>query len=142
MVAIRSLSDIANKFAEVTPLRANEYGEGVEKTTKDWANATEAAEEAYEAGVTAAMGRKAFGKGVQEAGTNKWKEGVRVKGKARFAAGVRIAGPAYEKGFKPYHDVIAGVTLPPRGPRRDPRNLERVNVMATALGQAKERMTG
>lgn len=142
MAAIKNLSEIARKFAEVTPQRAKEYGEGVERTQKDWANSTAAAEESYEQGVQQAISRKAFGKGVQDAGTAKYKEGVKSKGVARFAAGTRIAGAAYEKGFRPYHDVIAGVTLPPRGPRRDPRNLDRVTVMANALGQAKERMVG
>ena len=142
MAAIKNLSDISRKFAEVTPLRSAEYGEGVAKSTKDWANATEAAEPAFEQGMQAAIARKAFGSGVREAGTAKYKKGVQEKGVARFAAGVRIAGPEYEKGFRPYHEKIAGLQLPPRGPRRDPRNLERVAVVANALGQLKESMAG
>lgn len=141
MAAIKDLGDIAKKFQTVTPQRAGEYTEGVEKSTVDWAQATEAAEGSYEAGIQSAVQRKAFGKGVRKAGTQKFKEGVRTKGGQRFAAGVAIAGPAYEQGFAPYHRVIAGLTLPLRHARRDPRNLERVAAVANALGQAKERMS-
>lgn len=142
MAAIKDLGDIAKKFATVTPQRAGEYTEGVEKSPVDWAQAAEASEANYEAGIQSAVQRKAFGKGVRKAGTQKYKEGVRQKGGARFAAGVAIAGPAFESGFSPYHRVIAGTTLPPRFARRDPRNLERVAAISNALGQAKERMSG
>ncbi|MCK5645108.1 MAG: hypothetical protein KAJ19_30185, partial [Gammaproteobacteria bacterium] len=104
----------------------------------DWANATKAAEGSYEEGVNKAIARKAFGKGVTKAGSEKYKAGVREKGGQRFASGVAIAGPAYQAGFAPFHRVIAGTQLPPRFARRDPRNLRRVEVIATALGKAKE----
>jgi hypothetical protein len=142
MAKVKALADIAAKFATVTPQRAEEYTKGVEQSEVDWANATAAAESAYQDGVTKAIGRKAFGKGVKAAGTEKYKKGVREKGGARFSAGVALAGPAYQDGFAPFHQVIQSTQLPPRFARRDPRNLERVRAMATALGKAKEARTG
>ena len=142
MAKIRPLSDIAAKFATVTPQRADEYVKGVEASEVDWANATAAAEGAYNDGVTKAISRKAFGKGVKAAGSEKYKKGVREKGGQRFSAGVSLAGPAYAEGFAKFHQVIASTVLPPRFARRDPRNLQRVAAIATALGKAKESASG
>jgi hypothetical protein len=139
MAAIKSIKDIAKKFTDVTPQRATEYGEGVKNPRRDWETATEAAEDIYEQGVQAAIARKAFGKGVKDAGSGKYQKGVSEKGVARWPVGVRLAGPAFEKGFGIYRDEIERTTLPQRYARRDPRNLERVAAIAKALGDLKER---
>lgn len=138
MAKIKSLSEIAEKFATVTPQRAGAFAKGVEESTVDWAAVTAAAEGNYQDGVQKAILNKSFGAGVKKAGTAKWKEGVRMHGESRYAAGVAVAGPAYEAGFAPYHRVIESLTLPPRYARRDPRNIARVAAIATALGKAKE----
>lgn len=137
MPAIRSISDIARKWTDVTPGRADEYKAGVEAPKKDWEAETKAAEGAYEEGVTAAISEKRFGRGVGEAGTAKWKKGATEKGVARFGPGVRLAGPAYASGFGPYRDVIERVSIPPRGPKGDPRNYDRVRAIGEALHAAK-----
>lgn len=138
MANIKDLAVIASKFATVTPGRAAEYAAGVERSTVDWANATAAAEGNFEAGIQKAISAKAFSKGVKAAGSEKFKAGVRDKGSVRWGPGVSIAGPAYEKGYAPYHAAISSLTLPPRRPRRDPGNLARVAAIATALGKLKE----
>jgi len=137
MPAIRSISDIQRKWTEVTPGRADEYKLGVSSPKKDWETETKAAEPAYEEGVSAAIAQKRFGKGVSEAGTAKWKNGAVNKGVARFGPGVRVAGPEYAKGFGPYRDVIERITLPPRGPKGDPRNYDRVRAIGELLHGAK-----
>ena len=138
MANIKDLSVISAKFATVTPARAQEYADGVERSTKDWAARTAAAEGNFEVGIQKAISNKAFGKGVKAAGSDRYKAGVRDKGAVRFGPGVAIAGPAYEKGFKPYHAAIASLTLPPRRARRDPGNLARVAAVANALAKLKE----
>ncbi|GAJ20304.1 unnamed protein product, partial [marine sediment metagenome] len=125
-VAIKSTSDIARKFAEVTPGRVSEYTDGVTNPKRDWEAETKAAEDNFEKGITQAIRDKRFGKGVAKAGTAKWQARAIKIGPGRFAEGVAAAGPAYAEGFGPYRDVIAGLTLPPRGPSGDPRNIDRV----------------
>lgn len=142
MAKIRSLEEIADKYQTVTPQRSAEYVSGVETSDVDWAKATEAAEGAFEEGINKAIARKAFGKGVRAAGSEKYKEGVRIKGGQRYSSGVAVAGPAYAKGFARYHRVIQQTVLPPRFARRDPRNLRRVEVIALALGKEKESVSG
>ncbi|MBA7575227.1 hypothetical protein ES708_17048 [subsurface metagenome] len=136
-VAIKSTSDIARKFAEVTPGRVNEYTDGVTNPKRDWEAETKAAEDNFEKGITQAIRDKRFGKGVAKAGTTKWQARAIKVGPGRFAEGVAAAGPAYAEGFGPYRDVIAGLTLPPRGPSGDPRNIDRVKAVAEALHKKK-----
>jgi len=136
----KDLATIAEKFATVTPQRADQYALGVQNPKVDWAQATAAAEENYKSGVTAAAAAGRFGKGVRKAGSSKWQKGATEKGPTRFAAGVAMAKDTFQTGFAPFHQVLTSLTLPPRFSRRDPRNLARVGAVATALGKAKEAM--
>lgn len=142
MAFIRSIEHIARKWAEVTPGRTEDYKAGVENPRRDWGTATAAAEGAYEAGVTLAIAKKRFGKGVKAAGTEKWQRGAVEKGTARWGPGVTIAQDTYGRNFAPYRDAIERATLPPRYAKRDPRNLERVKAIVTALIAAKEARLG
>lgn len=137
MAEIKSLSAIADKWIRVTPGRTEDYKLGIQNPKRDWAEETAAAEGNYKAGVDAAQAKGMFLKGVNKAGTAKWKEKALKKGPGRFAEGVYIAGPDYEKGFAPYHAAIERVDLGPRFPKRDPRNLERVRKIVDALVSEK-----
>jgi len=137
MPKVRSASAIADKWARVTPARAADYESGVRAPTKDWATETKGAEARYEAGVQAAMGRKAFGKGVDKAGSGKWQKKSVELGIPRWGAGVSAAKEDYSKGFAPYRDVIERTTLPPRGAKGSPQNIDRVRVLAMALHAQK-----
>ncbi len=133
MAEIKSLSAIGDKWTRVTPGRTEDYKLGIQNPRRDWMEETLAAEGNYKAGVDAAHAKGMFAKGVNKAGTAKWKEKALKKGPGRFAEGVYIAGPDYEKGFAPYHAAIERVDLGPRFPKRDPRNLERVRKIVDAL---------
>jgi len=137
MPKIKSSSEIAEKWARVTPQRAPDYEAGIKNPKVDWATATKAAEDAYKMGVTKAANEGRFGKGVTKAGTAKWQEKALSVGPARYSQGVSVAGPAYEKGFAPFRDIIEKTTLPPRFAKGDPRNIERVKTMAAALHAGK-----
>jgi len=142
MAFIRSIEHIARKFAAVTPGRTEDYKAGVENPRRDWGTAAAAAEGAYEAGVTQAIAKKRFGKGVKAAGTEKWQRGAIEKGTARWGPGVMLSQDLYARNFAPYRDAIERATLPPRYAKRDPRNLERVKAVVNALIAAKEARLG
>ena len=142
MAFIRSIEHIARKFASVTPGRTEDYRIGVENPRRDWATAASSAEPAYEAGVTQAIAKKRFGKGVKAAGTQTWQEGAVSKGTARWGPGVTMAQDKYGRNFAPYRDAIERVQLPARYARRDPRNLARVKAVVDALVAAKEQRLG
>lgn len=137
MAAIKPLDRTMDKWIRQSQASQPEYEAGVNNPRRDWKTATVAAEDNYQAGVTAAIGRKAFGKGVAKAGTDKWKRNTIEKGSPRWAQGISLSGNAYIDGFSPYHSVIAGITLPPRGPRGAAKNIERVRVIADALHKKK-----
>jgi len=137
MAKIKPTDKIAEKWSRVTPQRTEDYREGVENPRVDWGTATAAAEDNWREGVTAAAGRKSFSAGVKKAGTQKWQQKALQKGTSRFAEGVSLGADDYQRGFAPFRDVIERTTLPPRGPKGDPRNIERVRVMSQALRNAK-----
>jgi len=137
MPKIRSAKEIATKWATVTPMRSGDYETGIKNPLENWETQTLGAEAAYEAGVSTAIAEKRFGKGVKKAGFDKWQRKAIEVGIERWPAGVRAAEADYEAGFSPYRDVIEKTTLPPRYPKGDARNIDRVATLAKALHQAK-----
>jgi len=132
-IKIKPVADIARKWGEVTPARATIYKTEIEALTPDeWEKPTIEAEGTWERGVSEAATRKAFSAGVKGRG-DKWKRKALELGPVRYGPGVTAAIPDYEAEFAPYRDTIAAIVLPPRGPRGDPANYERVKAVGTAL---------
>lgn len=144
MPNIRDIRTLQDKWVRRAQQASPDYEDGVRNPATDWQQATVAAREAWAAGVQAAAQRNAFATGVARAGTQKWQQNAIRKGARRFGEGVQVAAEenAWQQGFEPYHRVIQSVQLPPRGPKGDPRNIERVSAMARALRQEKERRSG
>jgi hypothetical protein len=141
MADIKDMDRITDAWDRRSAASTQDYEAGVRNPRKDWANQTAAAEDNYNKGVTAAIQRKAFGKGVKDAGTAKWQKNAIEKGTGRWAAGISQSKQAYADGFAPYANVIKNTTLPERGPKGDPKNIERVRVMSKALHDEKVRRT-
>jgi hypothetical protein len=142
LAEIRDISQIREKWARVTPQRAPEYSQGVQNPRRDWARAAVAAEDAYAAGVQQAVSEKRRAAGINRVTSAKWQRRAVEKGAPRFGPGVMIAAPDYEAGFAPFVEVIRRTTLPPKGRKGDPNNIQRVAVIATALHQARIRTGG
>lgn len=138
MAKIKDLSKVAAKWSTVTPSRTQDYVDGVTNPKKDWAASTAASEGNWKQGVQAAAAKGRFGQGVKKAGNAAWADGVTKKGAGRWGAGVAQSGDRFAAGFQPYHQAISSVQLPPRGPRRDPRNLDRVKAVVDAVVKVKE----
>jgi len=127
------MSEIATKWVRRAGASGPDYEAGVRNPKEDWASETKNAEGAYEAGVQDSIGRKAFGKGVSAAGTEKWQRKTLAVGPARYSPGVAAGEGDFSAGFGPYRDAIERVVLPTRGRRGDPANIERVRAIADAL---------
>lgn len=138
MAAIRPIDQIATKWSTVTPQRTPDYQAGVEQPRADWARQAAGANDAWKAGIQAAVQRDAFTKGVARAGTPTWQQGALTKGVARWGPGVQLAETKYATNFAPFRQAIESVQLPPRFARRDPRNIQRVTAIVDALRRAKE----
>jgi hypothetical protein len=127
------------KYTRVTPQRQSDFEAGIKAPKENWEEKTKAAEGNFEQGVTTAIANKSFGKGVAAAGNAKWSDKTLNVGAGRWGTGVRAGAADYEKGVAPFRQVIESTTLPPRYPKGDPRNIDRVNTMAKALHDAKVR---
>jgi hypothetical protein len=134
---IRDIASIARKWKERASGATADYEAGVKDPAVPWATAAAAAEPNYEAGVTKSISQKLFGKGVRAAGNEKWYNRIIEVGLSRYAPGIAASEDEYQKGFGPYQAAIASLTLPPRGPKGDPKNIERVRVIAQKLNSLR-----
>jgi hypothetical protein len=137
MPAIKSLDRISAKWIEKAGQAQGEYTEGIQNPKTPWMEATRAAETNYEQGVQKSIQQKRFGKGVVKAGSAKWQRNALAKGPGRWAEGIALSADEYQKGFAPYREIIQNLSLPPRGPKGDPKNIQRVALLAKALHEAK-----
>lgn len=140
MANIRAIDVIADKWAEVTPRRADSYEYGIKNPRRSWSAGAVAAEKSYEEGVQLSITRKAFVSGVKKAGDEKWSRKATVNGVRNWGPGVSEARGDYAAGFAPYHAAISACALSPRYARRDPRNLKRVEDIVKSLVAKKEAM--
>lgn len=139
MADIKPMNEIADKWASVTPQRSGEYRKGVQNPRRSWSQGAVEAAESWAQGITQAITDGRFVSGIQEAGDSRWQRKASTVGAARFGPGVQAAKGDYQAGFAPFAQVIAGVDLPPRGAKGDPRNYDRVRVIGEALHEAKIR---
>jgi hypothetical protein len=136
-LAVKPMDRIKRKWVSATQANQGEYEEGIKNPRKDWATETANAEKNYNSGIQASIAQGRFGKGVRKAGTSKWQEKALSKGPGRWASGVALSADDYEKGFAPYRQVLESLSLPDRGPKGDPKNINRVAAVAKALHDKK-----
>lgn len=129
--------NVGQKWGQVTAQRTDYYTQGVNNPRRDWAQAAQAGAANQAAAIQKAIQEKRYEKGVQKAGSAKWLKGAVDKGTVRFAQGVQAGQGDYEQGIQPYLQTIEATQLPPRYPKGDPRNIERVKVIAEALRKKK-----
>jgi hypothetical protein len=136
-IKTKPINVIAEKYVRKAQTAGPDYEAGVKDPKRDWATATSGASDSYIAGVTAAIGQGRFQSGVNKAGTQKWQAKALAKGVSRYPTGVAAAKNDYQTGFSPYLSTIQGIDLPPRGPKGDPGNYNRVTVIGQALHAQK-----
>jgi hypothetical protein len=136
----RVRKDGAGRWVQRASMAREAYTTGIENPRRDWAESTKAAEDTWKAGVQQAAAEGRFSKGVIASGSAYQKSRALEVGADRFVTGVSVAKAKYEAGIAPYLTVIEQTTLPPRYPRGDARNLERVKTITQALRNKKVTM--
>ncbi len=124
------------KWSQRAAAASGDYEQGTARPRVSWSQAASGAESNYAAGVNAAIGEGAYGKGINKAGDGKWRKGIVEKGRARYSQGVAIAQSEYDAGYRPFADALRGVTLSPRGPKGT--NYARVQEVGESLRNAKK----
>jgi len=137
MVNIKSLDKVTDKWSKVTPERAPYYEEGIKAPAKDWSTEAAKGQSAYEAAMRDPKVLALRSTNIKAVGTEKWQRKSTKVGPSRFREGVPAAVEDYNKGFSPYHGVIAAITLPEKGARGDPKNYARVKAIGDALNKKR-----
>jgi len=132
-ISVKSASDIATKWAEVTPARASYYEAEAPAAAAEWEANTVQAGGTYKAGISVAGIEKRFIGGVKRAGAGKFARKVRDVGVARYSPGVTAAKADFESGFADFQAVLDGLEIPDRGPRGSPGNYAIVEKVGSAL---------
>jgi hypothetical protein len=133
MVKIKSVDEIATKWADVTPARAPYYEAEVKTAGAEWVSGAKAGQKAYEDAMRdpKVLARRAAN--ITDAKAAKFQTKAGTVGPGRFREGIAAGKPYYVEGFGPYHSVIAAWVPPARGPRGDPKNYEIVKSIGDAL---------
>lgn len=124
------------KFVERAGAASQDYVSGAESSNKDQSAAAIAAAPNYQAGVTAAIARGAYQKGLQASGKAGWLAGVRNKGQNRFAEGVAQGAIKYATNSGKYDSARSAADSLPRGPKGSEANYAR----SKAVGQSLRKM--
>jgi hypothetical protein len=139
MPKVPDISRVAAKWSTNSGNATPSYVEGVQNPKEDWKTATLAGAENYKIAVTKAANDGRFAKGVNRTTSDKQIQASVQKGQERFGQGIALAGPDYAEGMAPVLAVTAATQLPPKKPKGDPSNINRVAVLAAAQHAAKQR---
>ena len=137
-----SPSDVAEKWATVTPGRSTYYASGTMGKGGDWESKTAAAKRSYLAGIQVAGIENRFAGGVRRAGGGKWERKVSSVGVARFGPGIGAAKEDYVAGASEFLSMLSGMSIPDRGPRGDPGNYAIVQAVGDALHKKRLSLLG
>ncbi|MBA7691475.1 hypothetical protein ES703_100020 [subsurface metagenome] len=132
-IKVKSVTEVRDKWLDVTPGRASYYEKEASVAGSDWEKGATDASGAFKAGISAANIEQLFKGGIKRAGAAKYERKVKDVGVARFSQGVSAAGPDFEHGVAPFLDEISKITLPARQPRGSEANYARVRDIGVAL---------
>src|SRR6266704_1417607 len=137
-INIKDTGALATKFAKRAQAAGPDYKAGVLAPRRSQSAEAIAAADRWLGGVTAA-GTVAFTRGLQKAGDEKWQRKAQTVGADRYPSGAAAAGPDWASGVGPILDALRNTSLPPRGLRRSPQNIARVQAVIDTVVKASGR---
>lgn len=133
----KTAQEVAQKWANRASNAQPEYAAGVQATTKDQAGRAIASKEIYKQALNESFARDAYAKGLQKAGTAKWKDKASRVGAERFSGGVSASVTDYATESAKYDNARRAADTLPRGVKGSETNLARVKAVVSALRIAK-----
>jgi hypothetical protein len=134
-INIKDTGALAEKFAKRAQAAGADFKSGVLAPRRSQSQEAIAAADRWLGGVTAA-GTTAFTRGLQKAGDEKWQRKSSTVGADRYPAGAAAAKSDWAAGVAPILDALRSLSLPPRGLRRSPQNISRVQAVIDATIKA------
>lgn len=126
MVKTIGLERTKKKWLGRARVAAPDYEQGIKAPKEPWMERAIAARDVYKAAVTAPDVPALFERGIKRAGKARWEEMALKKGRDRYVPGVELSEPYYGAQMADILAEIEKIVIPPRAPRGDIRNLERV----------------
>jgi hypothetical protein len=136
-IAIKDAGALATKYSTRAAAAAPDYKAGVMNPKRSQSQSAIAAKDTWAQAVQQAATNGSYAKGLNKSGDAKWQQNASTVGVTRYPQGVQNAGAAWANGVTPYLQVLSGLTLPPRGVRGSPQNIQRVQAVNDALAKAK-----
>lgn len=133
----KTAAEVAQKWANRAQGASGDYSDGVRTTDKDQAARAIAAKANYQQALQESFGRDAYAKGLQKAGSQKWREKSVSLGGQRYGGGVADAVDDYTQGSARFDGARRAADTLPRGVKGSPQNLQRVSAVVTALRKVK-----
>ena len=96
-MAKKTPEQIIEKYGRRVAGAGQDYAAGVQSPSRDWAQATAAAEPRWKAALQEAMSANKFSRGVAKAGTPKWQEAASTIGAERYVAAAPRAAASFAK---------------------------------------------
>jgi hypothetical protein len=135
-IQIKSADTIAKKWTSRASAAGADYAAGIQNPRRPQAQTAAAAATSWAAGVQQAVTNGTYAKNVVAA-SDKYMRNATGKGAQRYPSGITAGSSDFQNGIAPYLDVLANLNLPPRAPKGDPSNIQRVAAIATALRAKK-----
>ena len=129
---VKSIDTATKKFTARASIAGPDYAAGVAASGTAQHDHAVAAKDSWAAGVQAAIAANRYATGLGK-NPGKYMAKATSVGAQRYGPGVSAAAPFYTAGFGPYLDALANSTPPPRFPRGDPRNTDRVTYVDQLL---------
>ncbi|MEM4431107.1 MAG: hypothetical protein QXM08_08070 [Thermofilaceae archaeon] len=127
-IVMRSLDEIAEKWRRRCLAATGDYAKGVVAPRRPWREQTLASADKWARRVLEAAAENTYARSVAATPSEYWRSKALTTGVTRYTEGVNRSVRVYEA-FKPLSELVP----PPRAPRGDPRNLERVLAVVKAL---------
>jgi len=139
---VRPIAESQDKYAKRAAAASPEYGKGVANAGSKWLAGTQAAEDAYTAGVNDAVANKRFGAGVRKAGASKYQDRAAKLGPDRYRTGVAEGAPDWGKGYAPHAQTLQSLDLGTKGMRGSEQNYNRSRLVGQAQRAKKLELLG
>jgi hypothetical protein len=136
-LAIKDAAMSGDKFVARGQAAGEDYKLGVRGSGERWKANTKAGKDNWIQGVQESISRDAFTKGVDAAGAAGFEDRALAVGPQRFAQGIGQAKGKWIANTTPFLNMMAGLSLTPRGPKGSPQNQQRSNEVAAANRRKK-----
>ncbi len=137
-INIKDTGKLMEKFARRASGATKDYQEGLLTPKQPQAASAIAQADTWSLAVSSPDAKVQFVKRLQRAGDEKWFRKANSTGVERYARGAEAAKQDWATGVEPYLAKLRAVSLPPKGLRRSPQNIARVQAVIDALGEVKK----